>query len=63
MNARHASFIITVNFHHQNEQIIALLQQLIAQNEELSKKVADLQAKVELLEHKFDTIAEEAGST
>ncbi len=44
-----------------NEQILSLLQQLIVQNEELSRKVTDLQVKLDLLEYKLDTIAEEAG--
>jgi cell division protein FtsB len=47
---------------HQNiEGIVALLQQLVAQNEELAREVAALKAKLVLLEHKIDTIAEEAG--
>jgi cell division protein FtsB len=50
-----------VNNHTSNEQILALLQQLVAQNAELSRKVTGLQVKLDLLEHKFDTIAEEAG--
>jgi hypothetical protein len=50
-----------VNNHTSNEQILSLLQQLIVQNEELSRKVTDLQVKIDLREHKFDTIAEEAG--
>ena len=53
--------ITIVNNHTSNEQILALLQQLVAQNAELSRKVTDLQVKIDLLEHKFDTIAEEAG--
>ena len=61
MTASHASFITTVNNHTSNEQILSLLKQLIVQNEELSRKVTDLQVKIDLLEHKFDTIAEEAG--
>jgi hypothetical protein len=44
-----------------NEGIIALLRQLIAQNEELAGEVAAVKAKLVLLEHKIDTIAEEAG--
>jgi cell division protein FtsB len=50
-----------VNNNTSNEQILSLLQQLVAQNAELSRKVTDLQVKLDLLEHKFDTIAEEAG--
>ncbi len=50
-----------MNNNTSNEQILSLLQQLVAQNAELSRKVADLQVKLDLLEHKFDTIAEEAG--
>jgi cell division protein FtsB len=43
------------------EGIVALLQQLVAQNEELAREIAAVKAKLELLEHKIDTIAEEAG--
>jgi cell division protein FtsB len=50
-----------VNNNTSNEQILSLLKQLIAQNEELSRKVTDLQVKIDLLEHKLDSIAEEAG--
>jgi cell division protein FtsB len=50
-----------VNNNTSNEQILSLLKQLVAQNAELSRKVTDLQVKLDLLEHKFDTIAEEAG--
>ena len=50
-----------MNNHTSNEQILSLLQQLVAQNAELSRKVTDLQAKLDLLEHKIDSIAEEAG--
>ncbi len=50
-----------MNTHLSNEQILSLLQQLVAQNAELSRKVTDLQAKQDLLEYKLDTIAEEAG--
>jgi cell division protein FtsB len=46
---------------HDNEGIVALLQQLVAQNEELAREVAAVKAKLVLLEHKIDTIAEEAG--
>jgi cell division protein FtsB len=53
--------ITNVNNNTSNEQILSLLQQLVVQNAELSRKVTDLQAKLDLLEHKFDTIAEEAG--
>jgi cell division protein FtsB len=61
MISRHAYFITSVNHHHTNEQILALLEQLVAQNHELSRQVAALQAKVAVLEHKIDQIAEEAG--
>ncbi len=61
MTASHAPCITHVNNNTSNEQILSLLQQLVAQNAELSRKVTDLQAKLDLLEHKFDTIAEEAG--
>ena len=61
MTAPHAPFITLVNNNISNEQILALLQQLVAQNEELAREVASLKAKLELLEHKLDTIAEEAG--
>jgi len=61
MTAPHATCITNVNNNTSNEQILALLQQLVAQNAELSRKVTDLQVKIDLLEHKFDTIAEEAG--
>ena len=44
-----------------NEPILALLQQLAAQNAALLQQVADLQAKTDLLEHTLDLIAEEAG--
>jgi hypothetical protein len=50
-----------VNDNTSDEQILSLLQQLIDQNEKLSRKVTDMQVKIDLLEHKFDTIAEEAG--
>jgi len=50
-----------VNHITSNEQILALLQQLAAQNAELLRQVAELQAKTALLEHKIDSIAEEAG--
>ena len=50
-----------MNNHTSNEQILSLLQQLVAQNDDLSRKVTDLQAKLDLLEHKIDSIAEEAG--
>jgi cell division protein FtsB len=50
-----------VNNHTSNEQILALLQQLVAQNEELARELAAVKAKLVLLEHKMDTIAEEAG--
>ena len=50
-----------MNNNTSNEQILSLLQQLIVQNEELSRKVTDLQVKLDLLEHKIDLIAEEAG--
>ena len=61
MTAPHASFITLVNNHTSNEQILALLQQLVAQNDALLQQVAELQAKTDLLEHKIDSIAEEAG--
>ena len=61
MTAQHASFITLVNNIISNEQILALLQQLAAQNAELLQQVAELQAKTDLLEHKIDSIAEEAG--
>jgi cell division protein FtsB len=44
-----------------HEAILALLQQLVVQNAELAGEVASLKAQLELLEHKIDTIAEEAG--
>ena len=44
-----------------NEQIVELLQQLVAQNAELARESAAMKAKLELIEHKVDTIAEEAG--
>ncbi len=50
-----------MNTNNSNEQILALLQQLAAQNAALLQQVADLQAKTDLLEHKIDSIAEEAG--
>ena len=50
-----------MNNHTSNEQILALLQQLVAQNEELARELAAVKAKLVLLEHKMDTIAEEAG--
>ena len=61
MIAPHASFITLVNNNISNEQILALLQQLVAQNAALLQQVAELQAKTDLLEHKIDSIAEEAG--
>ena len=61
MTAPHASCITNVNNHTSNEQILALLQQLVAQNDALLQQVAELQAKTDLLEHKIDSIAEEAG--
>jgi len=61
MTAPHASCITNVNNNTSNEQILALLQQLVAQNAELLQQVAELQAKTDLLEHKIDSIAEEAG--
>ena len=61
MTAPHASFITLVNNNISNEQILALLQQLVAQNDALLQQVAELQAKTDLLEHKIDLIAEEAG--
>jgi hypothetical protein len=50
-----------VKTHEHNEGIVALLQQLVAQNAELARELAAVKAKLELLEHKIDTIAEEAG--
>jgi cell division protein FtsB len=50
-----------VKTHQTNEGIVALLQQLVVQNEQLAREIAALKAKLELLEHKLDTIAEEAG--
>jgi cell division protein FtsB len=50
-----------VKTQHNIEGIIALLQQLVAQNAELAREIAAVKAKLELLEHKVDTIAEEAG--
>ena len=61
MTAPHASFITLVKNNISNEQILALLQQLVAQNDALLQQVAELQAKTDLLEHKIDSIAEEAG--
>ena len=61
MTAPHASCITNENNHTSNEQILALLQQLVAQNAALLQQVAELQAKTDLLEHKIDSIAEEAG--
>ncbi len=46
---------------HNIETVIALLQQLLVQNEQLAGEVALLKAQLDLLEHKLDTIAEEAG--
>ena len=50
-----------VKTHQNNEGIVALLQQLVAQNAELARELAAVKAKLELIEHKVDTIAEEAG--
>ncbi len=50
-----------VKTQHDIEGVVALLQQLVAQNEELAREVAAVKAKLVLLEHKIDTIAEEAG--
>ena len=44
-----------------NAAILAQLGKLIVQNEELAREIASLQAKVEMLQHQLDTIAEEAG--
>ena len=44
-----------------HEGIVALLRQLVAQNAALAKEVAALKAQLGLIEHKLDTIAEEAG--
>ena len=57
----HAPTLTHVKTHQHNEGIVALLQQLVAQNEELVREVAAVKAKLVLLEHKIDTIAEEAG--
>lgn len=46
---------------HNIEGIVALLQQLVVQNEELAREIAAIKAKLALIEHKVDTIAEEAG--
>lgn len=51
-----------MNSQHTNETLIQLLQQILAQNEALSGEIAALQAKVDLLEHKLDMIAEESGT-
>ena len=61
MTAPHAPCLTNVNTNISNEQILALLQQLVAQNAALLQQVAELQAKTDLLEHKIDSIAEEAG--
>ena len=50
-----------VKTQHNIEGIVALLQQLVAQNEELARELAAVKAKLVLLEHKIDSIAEEAG--
>ena len=57
----HAPFLTHVKTHQTNEGIVALLQQLVVQNEQLAREIAAVKAKLELLEHKLDTIAEEAG--
>jgi cell division protein FtsB len=61
MSVQHAPFLTYVKSENTNEAIVALLQQLVVQNAELAREVAAVKAKLELLEHKVDTIAEEAG--
>ena len=61
MISTHASILTHVKNNHNIEGIVALLQQLVAQNEELAREVASMKAKLELIENKIDTIAEEAG--
>ena len=45
-----------------NEAIVALLQQLLAQNEALAREVAALKAQLKVIENKLDWVAEEAGA-
>jgi hypothetical protein len=45
-----------------NEAIVALLQQLLAQNEALAREVAAVKAQLEVIENKLDWVAEEAGA-
>jgi hypothetical protein len=45
-----------------NEAIVALLQQLLAQNEALAREVATLKAQLKVIENKLDWVAEEAGA-
>ena len=61
MTIRYAPLLTYVQNNHTIEGVVALLQQLLAQNEEIAREIAAMQAKLELLEHKVDTIAEEAG--
>lgn len=61
MIVSHAPTLTHVNTPQPNEGIVALLRQLVAQNEALAGEVAAVKAKLDLLEHKLDTIAEEAG--
>jgi len=43
------------------DNVLQQLHELKATNAELQQQVAQLQAHVELLEHKVDTVAEEMG--
>ena len=61
MSFRHAPILTHVKTNQNIEGIVALLQQLVAQNEELARELAAVKAKLELIENKIDTIAEEAG--
>jgi prefoldin subunit 5 len=61
MSVRHAPILTHVKTNQNIEGIVALLQQLVAQNEELARELAAVKAKLELIENKIDTIAEEAG--
>ena len=61
MPCRYAPPFTHVKTNHNIEGIVALLQQLIVQNEELAREIAAIKAKLALIEHKVDTIAEEAG--
>jgi len=51
-----------VKSEHTNEAILALLQQLVAQNAELAREVALLKAQLKVIENKLDWVAEEAGA-